>query len=60
VQQLRDEYKADIDIFKLAAEQVIDAIVPGDRLRAEIAARFAAAAQGERPQSPKRRSVTPV
>jgi acetyl-CoA carboxylase carboxyltransferase component len=60
VQKLRDEYKADIDIFKLAAEQVIDAIVPGDRLRAEIAARFAAAAQGERPQSPKRRSVTPV
>jgi len=60
VQQLRDEYKADIDIYKLAAEQVVDSIVPGDRLRVEIARRFEAAAQRERPSSPKRRSVTPV
>jgi len=60
VQQLRNEYKADIDIYKLAAEQVIDAIVPGDRLRAEIVKRLEAASQRERPLTPKRRSVTPV
>jgi acetyl-CoA carboxylase carboxyltransferase component len=60
VQQLRDEYRADIDIYKLASEQVVDSIVPGDRLRVEIARRFEAAAQRERPVSPKRRSVTPV
>src|SRR5207248_10208164 len=60
VQELRDEYRADIDISKLAAEQVVDAIVPGDRLRAEIVKRFAAAAQRDRPLTPKRRSVTPV
>jgi len=60
VQQLRDEYKADIDIYKLAAEQVVDAIVPGDRLRAEIVKRLEAAAHRERPLTPKRRSVTPV
>jgi acetyl-CoA carboxylase carboxyltransferase component len=60
VQQLREEYKADIDIYKLAAEQVVDSIVPGDRLRAEIVRRFDAAAQRERPLTPKRRSVTPV
>jgi len=60
VKQLRDEYKADIDIYKLAAEQVIDSIVPGERLRAEIVRRFDAAAQRERPLTPKRRSVTPV
>ena len=60
VQQLRDDYTKDIDILKLAAEQVVDAVVPGDRLRAEIASRFAAAAQRERPRNPKRRSVTPV
>src|SRR3989449_10271535 len=60
IQQLRDEYRADIDIYKLAAEQVVDAIVPGDRLREEIVKRFDAAAQRERPLSPKRRSVTPV
>jgi acetyl-CoA carboxylase carboxyltransferase component len=60
VQKLRDEYKADIDIYKLGAEQVIDAIVPGDRLREEIIKRFDAAASRPRPVSPKRRSVTPV
>ena len=60
VQELRDDYKADIDIYKLAAEQVIDAIVPGDRLRAEIVQRLEAASQRERPVTPKRRSVTPV
>jgi acetyl-CoA carboxylase carboxyltransferase component len=60
VQQLRDEYKADIDIYKLGAEQVVDSIIPGDRLRGEIVKRFAVAAQRERRLSPKRRSVTPV
>ena len=60
VQQLREEYKADIDIYKLAAEQVVDTVVPGERLREEIVRRFAAAGQRERPLTPKRRSVTPV
>jgi acetyl-CoA carboxylase carboxyltransferase component len=60
VHKLREEYKADIDIAKLAGELNVDAVVPGDRLRAEIVARFAAAAQRERPRNPKRRSVTPV
>jgi acetyl-CoA carboxylase carboxyltransferase component len=60
VQKLRGEYRADIDIAKLAGELNVDAVVPGDRLRAEIVARFAAAAQRERPRNPKRRSVTPV
>ncbi len=60
VKALRDEYEKDIDILKLASEQVIEAVVPGDRLRAEIVARLEAAAQRERPLSPKRRSVTPV
>src|SRR5207237_8599540 len=39
IQQLREEYKADIDIYKLAAEQVVDDIVPGRDLRRVIAAR---------------------
>jgi len=60
VQKLRDEYKADIDIYKLAAEQVVDAVVPGERLREEIVRRFETFAQRQRPLSPKRRSVTPV
>ena len=60
VARLREEYRADIDIYKLASEQVIDTIVPGDRLREEIVRRFEAAAQRDRPSTPKRRSVTPV
>ena len=42
VAKLRDEYRADIDLMKLAAELVIDAVIPGDRLRAELIARFGA------------------
>src|SRR6266851_3462345 len=60
VQKLRDEYKADIDILKLASEQVLEAVVPGDRLRSEIVARFAAASHRSRPRPPKRRPITPV
>ena len=60
MQKLRDEYKADIDILKLASEQVLEAVVPGDRLRAEIISRFATASQRDRPRARKRRSVTPV
>jgi acetyl-CoA carboxylase carboxyltransferase component len=40
VNELRDEYRASIDIYKLASDLVIDAIVPGSELRAEIVARL--------------------
>ncbi len=60
VAQLREEYKQDIDLYRLASEQVVDAVVPGERLRMEIVARFAAAEQKERLRAQKRRSVTPV
>jgi len=42
VRDLQDEYRADIDIFRLASELVVDAIVPANDLRAELALRFAA------------------
>ena len=42
VAKLRDEYRADIDLMKLASELVIDAVIPGDRLRDELATRFRA------------------
>jgi methylmalonyl-CoA decarboxylase subunit alpha len=41
VAKLRDEYRADIDLKKLASEMVIDAVIPGEKLRDELAARFA-------------------
>ncbi|MBS2021724.1 MAG: acyl-CoA carboxylase subunit beta, partial [Deltaproteobacteria bacterium] len=60
VKTLREEYKADIDLMKLASEQVVDAVVPGEKLRGEIQRRLFAAEQKIRPVNPKRRSVTPV
>ncbi|MES3161146.1 MAG: acyl-CoA carboxylase subunit beta [Halorubrum sp.] len=39
--RLREEYREDIDIHRMASEVVIDEIVPPSALRAELAARFA-------------------
>jgi acetyl-CoA carboxylase carboxyltransferase component len=60
VAKLRQEYRADIDLMKLAGELVIDAVVPGDRLRAEIAARFGRYSQKDEPRPRKRHIVPPV
>ena len=60
VAKLRDEYRADIDLMKLAAELVIDAVIPGDRLRAELIARFARYADKHEPQPKRKHLVPPV
>src|SRR5512132_3280897 len=60
VQQLRDEYKKDIDIEKLASELVVDAVIPGRELRGELAKRFAYYAQGYEPPLARKRGVVPV
>jgi acetyl-CoA carboxylase carboxyltransferase component len=60
VERLREEYRADIDIEKLASEQVVDAVVPGEQLRAEIAARLSRYAQKREPRPPKKHLVPPV
>jgi acetyl-CoA carboxylase carboxyltransferase component len=59
-QQLRAEYEADIDVFRLAGELVIDDIVEPEDLRAQLIRRFAAAAGKERGFSRRRHGVTPV
>jgi acetyl-CoA carboxylase carboxyltransferase component len=60
VTALRDEYEEDIDILRLAADLVIDAIVEPDELRDEIVARLAAAAGKDRHFSERRHGVPPV
>jgi len=60
VQQLRHEYKKDIDVEKLASELVVDAVVPGRDLRSELARRFAYSARGYEPPRRRKRSITPV
>jgi acetyl-CoA carboxylase carboxyltransferase component len=60
VAKLREEYRADIDIFKLSSELVVDAVVPGDRLRQELVTRLAYYCENQRPPSQKKRGVPPV
>ena len=60
VARLRDEYRGDIDLMKLASELVIDAVIPGERLRSEIAARFERYAGKRVPKRTKKHIVPPV
>jgi methylmalonyl-CoA decarboxylase subunit alpha len=60
VTKLREEYRADIDIMKLASELVIDGVIPGDRLRDELVTRFARYADKNEPRPKKKHMVLPV
>jgi acetyl-CoA carboxylase carboxyltransferase component len=60
VAKLRDEYRKDVDLEKLASELIIDGIVPFEALRQELALRFAAYAQKREPRPRKRHLVPPV
>jgi acetyl-CoA carboxylase carboxyltransferase component len=60
VAKLRDEYRSDIDILRLASDMVVDAVVPGDRLRAEIHARLERASAKREPRRSKKHLVPPV
>ena len=59
-ERLREEFRDDIDIGRLASELVVDAIIPPASLRQEVAARLLAAGPRHDPIPNKRRSVTPV
>lgn len=60
VAALREAYREDIDIVKLASENVIEAIVPAEGLRAELVTRLRFADDKDRTPIAKKRSVTPV
>jgi acetyl-CoA carboxylase carboxyltransferase component len=60
VQRLQDDYRDDIDIFKLASELVVDAIVPAAALRDELIARLAAYASRRRTEVSRHHGVFPV
>jgi acetyl-CoA carboxylase carboxyltransferase component len=57
---LRAEYRADIDIVKLAANGHVDAIIAGDDLRAELVRRFAVLGTKQDTGYERRRPVLPV
>jgi acetyl-CoA carboxylase carboxyltransferase component len=60
VQKLRDEYREDVDLVKVASEMIVDAIVPTNTLRDEISRRFARYASKVEARPPKKHIVPPV
>jgi len=60
VQKKREEYQADIDIGKLASEMLVDDIVPGSLLRAELIKRLQFAETKVHEFPARRNGVYPV
>ncbi|MDB4895318.1 MAG: putative propionyl-CoA carboxylase beta subunit [Firmicutes bacterium] len=60
VEQLRAEYRKDIDIYRLASELIVDAVVPFDRIRGELELRFELYASKQMAWPGKKHGVTPV
>jgi acetyl-CoA carboxylase carboxyltransferase component len=60
VRAKREEYSTDIDIFHLASEMVVDAVIEPDDLRPELIRRFAFAAERNRGFSERRNPITPA
>jgi methylmalonyl-CoA decarboxylase subunit alpha len=60
VAEKRAEYEEDIDLLHLASENVVDAVVPPDGLRDEVARRLDWAAAKDRSFSVRRHGVPPV
>ncbi len=60
VRQKREEYARDVDVYKLASQMVVDDIVPGSQLRAELIKRLAFAETKVQDFPPRRNGVYPV
>ena len=58
--ELEDEYRDDIDIFKLASELIVDTVVEPETLRDELVRRFAVYASRRREGVARRHGVFPV
>jgi acetyl-CoA carboxylase carboxyltransferase component len=59
IAERRAEYDEDVDLYRLASELIIDAIVPFEQLRAELIARFASADPSDRDTIQKRHAIYP-
>jgi acetyl-CoA carboxylase carboxyltransferase component len=60
VEELRAQYREDVDLFKLAAELHLDAVVPPGALRGELSRRLAACGHKRDRPWPRKHGVTPV
>lgn len=57
VQARREEYEAGVDLYRLASEMVVDAVVPFEALRGELITRLRTANPVDRPTGGKRHAV---
>ncbi len=60
VEDRRREYEQDVDLLRLAADLVIDAVVQPEDLRRELVVRLAAASGSRRVHTERRHGVPPV
>jgi len=60
VRRKREEYAADVDVYKLASEMLVDDIVPGSTLRGELIKRLAYADTKVQEFPQRRNGVYPV
>lgn len=60
VEELRAEYREDVNLTKLASELVVDEIVPFAELRQELVRRFALYADKHEPRPQKKHLVPPM
>jgi acetyl-CoA carboxylase carboxyltransferase component len=60
VAELRAEYEQQIDVFQIANENAVEAVVPVEDLRRELIARFALYRDRRKPTVARRNGVYPV
>jgi acetyl-CoA carboxylase carboxyltransferase component len=60
VRERREEFQKDIDVFRLASEMLVDAVVPPSELRGELITRFGYASSKRHRFPPRRNGVYPV
>jgi acetyl-CoA carboxylase carboxyltransferase component len=58
--RLEDEYREDVDLYKLAANLIVDEVVEPERLREQLIARFRAYATRTQPPPDRKHGVPPV
>ncbi|HEY3194305.1 MAG TPA: acyl-CoA carboxylase subunit beta [Candidatus Dormibacteraeota bacterium] len=58
--QLEDQYREDIDLYKLAGNLIVDDVVEPDELRASLIARFAAYSTRTSARPDRKRGIPPV
>ncbi|MFI4972158.1 MAG: carboxyl transferase domain-containing protein, partial [Hyphomicrobiales bacterium] len=58
--ELEDEYREDVDLYKLAANLIVDDIVEPDDLRAALIARFKAYSTRVSPRYDRKHGIPPV